>query len=98
MSSIVKIIGAAGGTRTPHDGRYVVAWNPHTRYGMLECESTDDVTKAHQFDGADAFRAWTTVSSVQAVRPDGLPNKPLTALTIEIMPMPTFGQNTPPGV
>lgn len=98
MSSIVLIIGQAGPGSTPHDGRYVVAWNPHTAYGTLECTSTADVAKAHRFDGIEAFQAWNTVSSVQPTRPDGRPNKPLTALTIDIMAEPTFGQNTRPGV
>lgn len=86
MPSIVKIIGAANGTPTPHDGRYVVSWNPHTRYGVLECVSTDDIAKATRFDGAhDALDRYLTISSVQSRRPDGEANRPLRALTIEIL-------------
>ena len=100
MSSIVKIICTSTGQPSPHDGRYVVAWNPHTRYGVLECDSTDDPAKALQFTSFHAaFLEWGAQSSVDPWRAaDSRPNKPLTALTIEIMPSPTPGQNTKPGM
>jgi len=81
---IVKVIGAASGAiRTPHDGRYVVAWDPHTKFGTLSLTSTNDITQAHHFPSVGAAMAeWSTISSIQLRRPDGLPNKPLTGLTI----------------
>ena len=85
---IVKIIGAADGTKTPHDGRFLKAWNPHTEFGVLAVESTDKEGEALHFDSvASVFDDWQATSSVQANRPtDGQPNRPLTAITIEIAP------------
>ena len=37
-------------------------------------------------DAAQAMTAWNTVSSQRPRRPDGRPNKPLTALTVEVQP------------
>jgi hypothetical protein len=37
-------------------------------------------------DNAEAMLAWNTVSKSRPKRPDGRPNKPLTALTVEIEP------------
>jgi hypothetical protein len=34
----------------------------------------------------DAMMAWNTVSTRQPLRPDRQPNKPMTALTVEIEP------------
>ena len=85
---VVQIHGAADGTTTPHDGRYLVAWNPHTKFGTLECTSTDRLWEATQFDGAlDVLNERGVVSSVEPVRPDGKANKPLAALTITIIPI-----------
>jgi hypothetical protein len=43
--------------------------------------------EAHKFaSGREALEAWGTVSKTRPVRPDGRPNKPLTALTIEVEP------------
>lgn len=85
-SSIVKIIGAADGTVTPHDGRFIIDWNPHVKAGTLEVTSTDNPGEARVFNNGAEFVEWKTISRVQPVRPwDGKPNRPLAALTIEIL-------------
>jgi hypothetical protein len=82
---IVEIVGAADGRPTPHDGRYVVAWSPHTMAGDLKLTSTDDITKARRFSVLEAMSEWRAISRVQATRPwDGKPNRPLTGITIQI--------------
>lgn len=89
MGVIVRIIGAADGkTRTPHDGKFVVAWNPHTMAGFLDVISTTDWKKAKVFkDTAEVFKEWRAVSKKQPLRPwDKLPNKPLTGVSLDIMP------------
>lgn len=85
-TATVKVVSAADGiTPTPHDGRYVVAWNPHTEAGTLELTSTDDRAQARHFQNGEEFTEWKTVSAVQPKRPwDGRPNRPLTAVNIEI--------------
>lgn len=86
MSVIVKIIGAWGGG-TPHDGRYLVSWNSNTRFGTLHCVSTADPLVAKRFDnGGVALEEWGKRSVIDPNRPnDGRPNRPLTALTVEIV-------------
>jgi hypothetical protein len=43
---------------------------------------------AHKFASVDeVFATWNTVSKTRPRRPDGLPNKPLTALSIEVEPV-----------
>jgi hypothetical protein len=44
--------------------------------------------EAHKFASVDeVFETWNTVSKTRPVRPDGRPNKPLTALSIEVEPV-----------
>lgn len=89
MTNIVRIVGTANGGSTPHDGCYVVAWNPHTKFGTCEIDTTRDLTKARRFKNpAQILDEWTTVSVVQRKRPDGKPNRPLSGLTIEITKEP----------
>lgn len=48
---------------------------------------TTDREAAMTFEStADAMTAWNTPSTRWPLRPDGRPNKPLTALTVEIEP------------
>lgn len=83
MAVVVKIICASDDSSTPHDGRYVVRWNPHVEYGTFEATSTPQRAKAKRFpDHYTAIKEWDTISSVQPVRPDGAPNKPLKGVTI----------------
>jgi len=85
MSVIVKVIGASSGIVTPHDGRWVVEWNPHVTFGTLALTSTDDPAKAKRFPSiADVMRQRQTVSRMQTYRPDGQPNRPLSGIDIEI--------------
>lgn len=89
MKSIVRVICRSDSQPTPHDGRYVVAWNPHTPAGVLELTSTDDKAKARRFDTPEAFAEWQTISEVEPIREwDRKPNRPLTGITIEIERVP----------
>jgi hypothetical protein len=46
---------------------------------------TDDLSKAKRFsDAAAAMQEWKRVRTVDPVRADGRPNRPLTALTVSI--------------
>lgn len=80
MKVTIQVLGAADDTKTPHDGRYVVAWTPHTRYGTLACTTTQDRAQASRFTKAEAYMRWRTISMRDPVRPDGKPNRPLAAL------------------
>lgn len=85
---VVRVLEAAGGGDTPHDGRYVVRWNPHTLAGTLSLTSTANVAIARRFTREEAFAEWKAISRLQPTRPwDGKPNRPLSGVTIEIIPV-----------
>lgn len=90
MKAIVMIVGAADGTsRTPHDGRYLVAWNPHTPEGELNVATSPNKGYARVFDDVkDVLDTWQTVSNVQPTRGDGKPNRPLTAVHLSVQRAP----------
>jgi hypothetical protein len=90
MAVAVKVIGSADGGKNPHAGKFVAAWNPHTRAGTLELSSTTDPKRALTFAAVEeALIEWNTVSRVQTVRPwDNRPNKPLTGVTVELVDLP----------
>ena len=56
--------------------------------GRGHVEFTKDPAKAMQFNSnPEAFDYWRTTSKTNPVRPDGQPNRPLTAYTVEIGPL-----------
>ncbi len=67
----------------PASGQFLLRFDPAPRpHGTLH--TTADPAKAKRFaDHAAAFTYW---NQAHGVRPDGLPNKPLTAWTIETLP------------
>lgn len=72
-------------------GLYLEWSDPNARGGMGDDRWTDSVDRARKFETLDAaVSCWTAVSFVRPVRPDGKPNKPLTAysVTIEVVPEP----------
>jgi hypothetical protein len=88
VSSVLKIVGLADGRPTPDDGRYVVWMDVDARAGRGLLHTTHDVREARVFDTlAQAARYWQRTSTVRPRRPDGQPNRPLTAYTIEIVPV-----------
>ena len=87
MPCVVIIEGAATGLTTPHDRRYVVAWNPNTIEGVLALTSTDDRRKARVFeDVSTVFEEWSAISTVQPLRHDMMPNRPLKAINMTVEP------------
>lgn len=85
---IIRIVGGADGSPTPHDGKYVIAWDPHTEFGTLGLTSTDEVARATRFDPHQAVREWQTISRTQPTRRDGRPNRPLTGISIALEAAP----------
>lgn len=87
MSAIVKVIGTADGRIIDGMIGFVVAWNPHTAFGTADVTVSEDLREARVFDGlAEIIEEWRAVSDAMPVRPtDGQPNRPLMALTIEIV-------------
>lgn len=93
---IIRIIGLVNGKPTHHDGRYLKAYDPEwldktVPDGILmRCirtfETTNSTRDALQFSTYnEALACWKKVSPNRPVRPDGKPNRPLTAFTCEIV-------------
>lgn len=83
---VITVVCDACGNATPHDGRYVKSYNPNSEYGILDMDSTAEPREAKIFDDeADLLDFIQQVSSVEPIRPDGWPNRPITGLTIGIV-------------
>jgi hypothetical protein len=84
---IVRVMRASNGQKTPHDNRFVVEWDPHTRAGILSLKSSPDPERAHIFSSAaEVLEQRRTISHSQPTRPwDGEPNRPLMALAVEMV-------------
>lgn len=64
---------------------WVVACDVDARDGRGTFVLTADVAQARLFDTAsEALDYWQRQSTVVPLRPDGKPNRPLTALTVEV--------------
>ena len=64
--------------------RYLEAFNADALGGIGIIRLTNDLSAARRFDSFEAVMAcWKTVSTVRPRRPDGKPNRPLTAYTIQ---------------
>jgi hypothetical protein len=73
------------GSFTPAEpGDYLVAFDPEARGGRGEALFSPDISEAMRFvDGMAAMTAWKMQSRTRPLRPDGKPNRPLTAYTVE---------------
>jgi hypothetical protein len=86
----ILIVGLCDGSATPFDGKYVLEYDP-TRPGVspdgeamiAHLRVTEDPNAARQFqDAGEALAFWKLA---HGLRPDGAPNRPLTAFTVEIL-------------
>lgn len=86
----IKIVGLGSGDDTPFDGKYLAEYDPK-KPGVdpdgapmtAHVVCTDDPEKALIFaDAREAILTWQGVSG--RIRPDGKPDRPLTAFTVEI--------------
>lgn len=87
---LLRLMGLAAGGASEFDGLYVKYYDPtwtppHGAYDGGILEVTHDPKRAWHFDSAaDAMELWRTA---HGTREDGKPNRPLTAWTVEIVPM-----------
>lgn len=82
---VIKILSGAGGMKTPLDGKYVKGFDPDAFDGRGNVTGTPTREHAMQFpEAGEAFLFWTTQSTVRPMRPDGKPNRPMTAYTINV--------------
>lgn len=85
MSYYIQAVGFANGAPCPHAGQYLQAFDFEYNNGTGFGSFTPEVEKAMRFDtAAEAMIFWRTQSRTRPVRPDGRPNRPLTALSIEV--------------
>jgi hypothetical protein len=86
MSVVIKCICRAAG-ETPREelGAYLREYRPHEgKYGAIVW--THDLARAHHYPSMfEAMAAYRTVNKTEPMRPDGRPNRPLTAFTIELV-------------
>jgi hypothetical protein len=88
---VMQIVCLTDGTRTAFDGQYVVEYDPGRdgvdptgRPMLCYLRTTPRVQDATRFTGYDALELWRAVDPRQPTRPDGRPNRPLTAFTVSI--------------
>jgi len=85
MTSVIRAIGFANGMPCPHEGQWLKSFKHEAFGGRGHGEFTDDLDEAMRFaNNAEAFEFWGKQSKTVPYRPDGRPNKPMTALTVEI--------------
>jgi hypothetical protein len=93
MAYVIRIDGLAGG-RSPFDGEYLLEYDPE-RDGrdpqgapmIAHIVTTAKLEEALRFDsGTDATECWRQVCKRNPTRPDGQPNRPLSAFTVTIAP------------
>lgn len=87
---IEALAGAVIHSEWPQDGRpaYVRRFDPDANGGLGEVIWTQDVRLAWRFrDQVEAMEYWRQPSTVLPLRPDGKPNRPLTAYSISVIPV-----------
>ena len=82
----IKIVCDALGLPSPENDSYIKEFYPDTdELGLGELVTTRDLGEAKQFASTEeAMEFWQQQSKRVPLRPDGRPNKPLTAYTVEI--------------
>ena len=84
-SYVIKAVAFANGTPCPHADQWLKSFDHEAFNGRGHGTFTSEISDALQFaTGAAAFEFWGRQSSTRPLRPDGKPNKPLTALTVVI--------------
>jgi len=64
---------------------YLKSYDPEAHFGQGSATFTKNKLEALKFQSAaEALALWNAQSETQPMRPDGRPNKPLTAFTISI--------------
>ena len=78
------IVEDAAGLDTMHRGCWLQACDVDARGGLGSMQFTTDIREAMVFPSfEEAMEYWRRPSTVRPLRPDGRPNRPLTAYTVE---------------
>jgi len=82
---LIRIVEPVWGGPSDLDGQWLKAYDPDARGGHGAIKGTPHRKEALRFpDMSAAMKFWRQTSAVLPVRPDGQPNRPLTAFTIEV--------------
>jgi hypothetical protein len=85
---VIKIEWLEGTQIAPSDnpeGSYVEEFDPDAENGRGVLKGTRDKSKAKKFaDAKEAMEFYRQQSTVRPLRPDGHPNRPLTAYSVSI--------------
>lgn len=86
MAYMIKIIGNFAEPNRPEHGKYLKEFHPDSDpMGLGDLIVTTDRNQAMQFATTErALAFWRQQSKLVPYRPDGKPNRPLTAYTVEI--------------
>ena len=69
----------------PHEGKYLRFYDPDAAEGIGLVITTSDPDLAIKFGAAmDAMDEWKRQSTVQPLRLDGKPNRPMSAWTVQV--------------
>lgn len=88
MQHVIRIAGVPLDLdHTPVEvGHYLKTYQASGGNGHGFIETTGNIAKAIHFpDARAAMECWRTVSTTHPRRPDGKPNRPLTAFTVELV-------------
>lgn len=88
MTHVLKVLGLVGHQVSGQEAAtgYVVSSDVDAHNGLGELVVSDDIGKAMKFPNSYAAMAyWSRQSVLQPLRPDGKPNRPLTAYTTEVV-------------
>jgi hypothetical protein len=88
--TVIKIVGLANGEPSVFDDQYIVEFDPGRdgtepgtgRFMRCHLVTTPDIREATVFDAMDAIKLWRSVDPREPTRPDGKPNRPLTAWSV----------------
>jgi hypothetical protein len=81
----IQIVGTGDGSPCKYIGQWLQKFDPEAYRGRGAILCTTNIRDAMLFDnGADALMFWNTQSKTVPFRPDGKPNKPLTAYSVVI--------------
>lgn len=85
MSVVIQLVKLVDGSGHPYDEKYVESYDPTLRPpdDWIELKVTADPAQARAFPSfAEAIAYYRQVCPNKPVREDGLPNRPLTAWTV----------------
>lgn len=87
---VMRCLGSASIVTVEYDqevtGKYLKEYDPDGNNGFGRIVFTEEPTEAKSFESStELFETWGAQSTVRPLRPDGMPNRPLTAYHMEFV-------------